>query len=395
MSKVRLLVLPLSMVLTLAWLGGCAMGRRIAVDPITYNKSLAEASNRLLLLNIARASKNHPLYFTDVSEVNETLANGVEGGATVPWLNPANSADTQFTAGGSVSAEAAFTMTPTMTKAFFAGITQPIGFKLFRYYWDQGWPKRLLLALVVRQIDLTHKEKDGKEHTHSYTGAIRFFEPDPIDGYVKFRQLADWLADQKPKLEPSASDPKEAIGPGLKLDPANPDTLRALVETDKAGYSLKESGSAFALHSPAGEEWQLTTKVPAHFLDDTKSSSDRAAMLAQSTKEEDKADVKMTLYLRSPEAILYHLGELVRAERSLGYRAMLKRSTRELPLFSARGTSCCGISVTYCGERYCVGGDPMVDESMHVLSFLHQMILLHKESSEQPKSSFVRVLGGR
>src|SRR5438132_14094379 len=56
-----------------ATVAGCTFGRRVGSDPVEFNKSLADANNRILLLNVARASKKHPLYFSEVSELNEAL----------------------------------------------------------------------------------------------------------------------------------------------------------------------------------------------------------------------------------------------------------------------------------------------------------------------------------
>ncbi|NQT01466.1 MAG: hypothetical protein HQ580_05560, partial [Planctomycetes bacterium] len=119
---------------------------------------------------------------------------------------------------------------------------------------------------------------------------------------------------------------------------------------------------------------------------------------------------RRTVYLRSPEAILYYLGEILRAENStedLNDPNIPKidvshdRSGASLArLFYAREATdndiapC--VSVDYEGTKYVIPGDPDgygTDRSMHVLSLVSQLIGLQKKSEEVPSTGVVSVIG--
>src|SRR4051812_9609339 len=51
-------------------LGGCASERWIAERATTYNKALERTGNQVLLLNILRASRRRPAYFSFISQVH-------------------------------------------------------------------------------------------------------------------------------------------------------------------------------------------------------------------------------------------------------------------------------------------------------------------------------------
>jgi hypothetical protein len=51
----------------LAFLAACAIPDRFADRAVDYNRSLEQAENRALLLNILRAANDRPLYFTSFS----------------------------------------------------------------------------------------------------------------------------------------------------------------------------------------------------------------------------------------------------------------------------------------------------------------------------------------
>lgn len=390
-------------------MAGCTFSKRVGSDPVEFNKSFADANNRLLLLNIARASRNHPLYFSEITELNQSLKASAGLESEIPWADTPKSITITPSLG--VEGGPDFTISPLTSREFFTGLTTQVAPSTLKYYWDQGWPRTLLLRLLVREIYFEGlMDKEGRPVR--LRGAFDFFACDPAAGYREFSTAVDLLAQRELNLV-DAPEPPEAIGPALAPDVANPDTLRALVEADKEGYTLQRAGSHFTLHGEAATVLKFDRVLTAEDLNSLPTVRDafaaanrtpevRAALLRPSAgppKIETTHDVTVSLFLRSPEAILYHLGEIVRAERTLGFQTLFTRGRGagrvSLPLFSASGCGPCGTSVCYCGATYTVSGDPQRDESMHVLSFLNQLIMLQKDAKDAPKSRFVRVIGGR
>ena len=65
-------------------LTGCARSE-IASGSIIYNKALGTAENRLLLLNVVRASRGDPMYFTQISKLTTS---GVADGSSLKLRIP-------------------------------------------------------------------------------------------------------------------------------------------------------------------------------------------------------------------------------------------------------------------------------------------------------------------
>jgi hypothetical protein len=95
----------------------------------------------------------------------------------------------------------------------------------------------------------------------------------------------------------------------------------------------------------------------------------------------------LTFILRSPEAILYHLGELIRSHNP--------PITCEGPLFvvqNCASSSQCAVEVCYCGSRYTIPAQG-AGASMHVLSLLSQLIALNRSATDIPTTGTLRVVG--
>jgi hypothetical protein len=115
----------------------------------------------------------------------------------------------------------------------------------------------------------------------------------------------------------------------------------------------------------------------------------------------------ITVYFRSPHAMLYYLGEIMRVENrtenqyipmiDVSHDPSVKSLAR---LFYARkatdeDTTPC-VSVDYEGIRYVIPGDTDgkgKDRSMQVLALVSQLIGLQKTSEEAPATGVVSVIG--
>ncbi len=68
------------------------------------------------------------------------------------------------------------------------GFLQPVTPELFAYFWNQGWPKELLLHVFVLEAEVT-KVKNGTVTTDHLFNHPRFESPDNKD----YRDFAAWV----------------------------------------------------------------------------------------------------------------------------------------------------------------------------------------------------------
>lgn len=80
-----MLVVLLSLGAVASGLLGCAFPRTIGQEAVEYNDVLARANNEVLVLNVARASMRHPIYFTGVGSLSRGISSSTGLTSTVPF----------------------------------------------------------------------------------------------------------------------------------------------------------------------------------------------------------------------------------------------------------------------------------------------------------------------
>ncbi len=92
---------------------------------IAYNESSADVMSRQLLLNIARARFNQPIYFSGISNIAATLNFQVNAGATPPFTG--NSGTTLMPIfGGSASENPTISIVPMEGEQFTQRLLTPL-----------------------------------------------------------------------------------------------------------------------------------------------------------------------------------------------------------------------------------------------------------------------------
>lgn len=134
-------------------LAGCVSMKtpmtRFATD---YNRVIADSRNEMILLNIVRAKNREPRHFSAFASVTGSLSvdgklkidtkNYIDGGA-----NEA-SPSLEFNAKSSPS----FQLIPLTTAEFVAGLLQPVSKDVIRTLVDQGFPSDLLAPLLIESV---------------------------------------------------------------------------------------------------------------------------------------------------------------------------------------------------------------------------------------------------
>jgi hypothetical protein len=437
---------------------GCITHRNLATSAITFNKAVEEAQNEMLLLNALRASERRPMYITGISQVTGSVRTEVSAGLDIPFGKDAdrNAASPRVTYGESPT----FTVPVLDTQEFVQGFLNPVKTGSLAYYWDQGWPRSLLMHLLVQRIKVRAEtaSSDGKPlHSEEYD-----FEnyPDASDeSLCQFRKFGR-IVDEYLGLDSKLGGPRfeNRISPPRKLEPLltreQLGNLDALIAADKSGYQIEKEGDLYRVRQQSSalalvvgnldsllaaarrekEQDKLCRqgRPETEILTDQDEAGDEEVISGtapqlrrvrgQVTTYSEEGDqvrgkpkVTVELFLRSPEAVLYYLGQLVRFEKRWPKAPDICVQGRRIPIFVGRerGLDCPNgpVLVTYEGRRYLIpdeiseketcgeatgNGIPLgctAGRSMQALSLLNQLIGLQKSAKDLPSTGVVRTIG--
>jgi len=406
----------------------------------------------MLLLNAVRAAKWKPLYLTDVSKVNGSIKRDLTAGLSLPFgkVNHGTGANYVATAGTTFSVNPTFEVNVLNTQGFMKGFLQPVSPEMLAYFWNQGWPVELLLHLFVLDVEEVTITSGVESPPKHYRNHPQFESQDDNQEYREFAAWVTRLVKGRARFI-EEEGPDAAVGPPVKLDSAT--KLEALVSVAKEGlvletaggegsdlFQLKRTRKAFRLAhgtAPAGKVWQSEFDKRMGGVSRATPSADYQ-LRVQGLGDTEGVATRETLHLRSPQDVLYYIGQIIRLE---AYRRQVPQllhartdgSYEAAPLFVAfpEGHSSptggaypsCGetaVSVTDSdGDRFVVpagrkwpsvfdaaspGPDGsfkyLADDlscdggmSVDVLSILSQLIALHKEAKDFPSTGLVRVIG--
>lgn len=288
-------------------LAGCAAipKERIAGGATAYNLAVEKAQNEMLLLNIIRASKRHPMYFTVLNDVKASMAFTVQGGMYLPigkfGSNTSGSGLYTLSPSASYTTNPLFDVALLNSKEFVRGMLEPVQPQTFDHFWQQGWSREMLLYLFVRRLEVGE----------------RVYRNNPFsEDFGDFEKEVEHIAHDDCDLTVSEL-PADLIGPEIKAEVAAAD-LQKLIELHKAGLMLSPAKhtdgkvDTYQIRSVRQGEYAIECKAnaasphPMRYM----IRSDAQARTASGHK-----DVN-TIFLRSPETMIYYLGEIVRAERA-------------------------------------------------------------------------------
>jgi hypothetical protein len=405
--------------------GGCAGVDRMADHASTYNLVVETVHNRVLLYNILRASEWRPMYFTAISKFtgNQGLSSA-SGALAIPFGGDAGS---EFTLSPGLN----FSHTPTYdvvvldTENFMRGLLAPVAMDTIQVFWDEGWPGRLLLHLLVDRIEpLVSDGKGGfvpDPELESFDN-----RPEDRQAFERFSREIDLLLDcglhvRRDLLKLSVA---------RSLEPAVVNNLMHLVMMAAENLQLSEAG----LDGEAAADGTVELHRPValsqfHFAECPRSDLGRAGFLHSFSVHQPphvpaaSGSARLPerfagFHIRSPQAILHYLGSLTRVQRD-GFLpangvcppdrprmesgrcapyvptiAVEESGEREalFRLVRVEGAQGNLIEVRYGGDTYAIPADG-TGRSMQVLAFVSQILALQKNLDDFPATSTVRVIG--
>lgn len=389
---------------------GCATPKQVADQTVNMSLAIEDANNRMMLLNVVRAYNRMPMQFFRVNKVAGPAGVGSVTQGFTPALNGLFNAATAFTLASSYKPDQpAFDITPLDSQEFYQGITKPIDPKLFGYYLSQGWPRQLLFYMFVREIEKITTKSDGS------TESVKIQNFPQSEVHMKeFQEFADSLLGCDVHIEEEKQLAK--FGPSLKIHSHHP--VEKLAAAKVNGLSLVEDGEFFQLavisrastlkvsrRTPSG----ATCKFLQELTDGETQPSSRSMALKSHNDEgaaTSKSSVAYKLSLRSPEAMIYYLGEISRAQldgtysdsvggrprppTQIRFERPRRPETDYLFVLQKDDTHATWIAINYDGATYSVPRRGS-GRSTHVLSLMTQMIGLQNKVTEAPVTGSVRL----
>ena len=380
MKKILLLAI-------LFYTGGCALlpKEKIIASMNDYNLAVEKAQNEMLLLNVVRGSLHRPMYFTGFNLLRGNITYNISsGGFFIPFGRIGKGVDGSYSVAPSISysTNPSFDVGVLDTKEFIRGIMTPVSMETMDYYWQAGWPKEMLLHLFVERVEIN----GGKDILNNYPG----------DG-DSFRKFQEWVT--KTSSCKINSKEKPAIGPNIKIS-AEFD-FGKLLEILKSGYFIASVND----EQNAKNLYQLKPQKKDYYMD----CEDTKKIFSSGTQQENHNEQGGDkIYLRSPDAILYYLGEILSAKSNKNYDTMIhacgSKPLHKSKLFDVQKTESTAInsyvSVKYEGSSYIIPSNiteandacPPIC-SMQTLTLISQLISLQKSGENLPTTGVVNVLG--
>ena len=373
----RTLFIPL-LILALA-AGGCTLAKPLAHHATSYNLTVESAQNRMLLLNVIRASQRMPMYFTDVTGIVTGVGYTVDSGSYS--YEQAQSAGLALDTHALGVPKLTYQNKPTLTIAvrddheFTRGTLTPVSPSTLSHYLDQGWNLQVLLYLLVERVELAKAIPDWIPECGNQ-GVFRN-DPGKKESLCCFSKLVETLRRKECRLrampvrarllgstttESSLADLIKAQDARLILGEANLGAREKAggVESARrevsAGVPVFSSEPIFTLACPdAGEkdmELEFVASDAHEEIERLRGESEgteagngaspggsepgQANEKDESTKSTPSKKIDLgRLVLRSPQGVLYYLGEIAR----IAYRTPEKVTNGYLPLirFDAKG----------------------------------------------------------
>ncbi len=153
MKRIAIIVLASGLAL-----GGCQTSHHVADELTTFNEAQQRGTSQLILLNILRARERQPLAFSHFDVLRGGISGSASAGLAVPF-GPGAAANSLATGLG-LAPGISQDVRPQDDQDFYRGILTPITEQTWALYQDQNWSPDLLFHLFVEDIKLSQADYD-------------------------------------------------------------------------------------------------------------------------------------------------------------------------------------------------------------------------------------------
>jgi hypothetical protein len=406
----------------MAALLGCGLADQFSAESVEYNVQAETIKNQNLLNNIIRSAYRRPLQFTDLTTITGQVSVSGTGAFFIPFGGPRSGSSRTYTFSPSVTASDTpnFTVAVLNTKEFYNGILAPIPIQTLAFYFQEGFPSRVLLTVLISEI--AYGSSNSLQHAYN----------EPND-FAKFYRTLNSLTDNGLTIE-SIQNTK-VLGPPLRSS-AVPGP-KDLADLDAQGVEIV---GYVGNNQPAKPEgfYRVEKRVLSYRFCFDPSRMRRGALplepgmpklagaalcgagepaqdakpgssAAQSYRQQSgiqtlqTGEGSLSFTVRSVEGVIYYLGEWARSELGLEEPATRPIMTytnqqgeaREDILFqigrgAGRGPS---IDTAYQGSDYHVDVDPSGhDRTSEVMELVTELLALNNSAKDLPAPSVLPVI---
>jgi len=423
-DKVVLKLLVISM-----FLGGCATPPQIAEQAIKANLAMEQAHNQILLLNVVRAYNRRPMHFTGFTAINGPIGTGKPTFSLATPFGPDFNTNIYSLTTGFTPDVPSFQTAIYDGHEFIRGFTTPITPKLAHFYLEQGWPQEMILHLFVREIEIVNGEGESVKRYRNYPPTAKDFRdfqqkiselskcklitetakptqygPDIPAQHLQNAQMlavskgADFAIQGVPHDKKDAND--KLLQPEFyRIIRSSPEVMFKFQAKIKGDKCLEVTNGAGEGNKQENQE----QKIQVYLAGAEEIAQRQADKILKKQGTPTPPALQVIFSLRSPEAMVYYLGELARTQNrqdssmppaSIGFDYPREPDQLE-PLFvlsknpnqSEMGAI---LEVEYEGDKYVIPRN--AGRSMHVLSLIHQLIGLQKKAADLPATTTVRII---
>jgi hypothetical protein len=395
-------------------LGGCTFSQHLARSAVDYNHSVEAASSEVLLTNVIRASKHHPMVFSNISILRGNVSLAAAAKLTMPFQGPIDQfiGESTLAVGTSPSVD----IVPLISQEFTRGLLAEVAPEILQHYWEHNWPRELLLNVLIEKVriptsdayeDIWNNPEDGKQSR-------------------QFRDLVRCFSKQY-KLQLVSG--KVNIGPPVRVElTGDPGTALKAIEViikaheQKLAVELSDQGSSSSRsYQLVGPEKDILLEPisPAKTCSHVKADADPSATAvaiphirslrgpAPAPHPPRPDTPRFVIFLRSADSVLRYLGAVARTANTPCIeqpgRARAGAACAEGPgedanreaLFRVRtgrpGPEGSLLTVNYRGERFYVPGSEV--RTLQTIGLVSQILSLNTSIKDLPSTPTVIGVG--
>jgi hypothetical protein len=376
-----------------ALLGACVAVGKIDQRATRLNEQVGESSNRGVLMNIARASHEEPIYFMAFNQLAGSGTTDFKLGAPQffvgPNLPPADQIAT-FGGMGSIALDnqtnTNFQVSLLGSKDFYNGLMGPLDVRDVDLLLHQGYSRELIFYLVIEKAKITVIPPDGKQD--GIPPQVVYNDPHNPASFQRFQYYVKEAMEhglttetyETPDTDGSSADPEKK--PSM--------SVRAELCYDRA-LALPEDLKDIPKGSFCGDKPWLRKS------DDETVAAPLYVTLHDPTFALHDQKLQIDVSTRSIYEIFYYLGRIVDSGQPVYLQPfqLPAETIAQEPLIDVRvardmSDDGCFSKVVYEHETYCVPREG-ARNTKRIFGILNALLALKQSASDLPTTQTVRV----